>query len=235
MRFTSITHRGGAVINRDSFDKVCREGIYCFVMADGGGPGGETGAKIITDTVIKEFIKLPAVSEDTAKWCMNAAIEAFKNKIKDEPIFESMISTAAILITDGKKYICAHIGNTRIYVFRKGILEYITSDHTTAMEKYKSGEITFTEMRAIEDSKLIGIIDKESNPDAEISEIYKVKEHTAFLICSDGFWLNISEENMETALKNTKSSKVWLGDMLLMIEETANDDCGNISAAAVIM
>ena len=58
MRFTSMTHPGGQKLNKDCFDKVCRNGVYCFVMSDGEGVGGEEASEIVVKAVIKAFEKM---------------------------------------------------------------------------------------------------------------------------------------------------------------------------------
>lgn len=235
MRFTSVTHRGGREINKDSFKRICRSGIYCFAMSDGGGPGGETGADIVTSAITEEFEKAPEVTVERASHCIWSAVEAFKKQIADDPVYSEMTATAAVLITDGEKAVCSHIGDTRIYRFTKGLVEFITNDHTEAMEKYSAGEIQFSELRSLMPSPLTRIISDESESEPETEKAFSVNSKTAFLICTDGFWVNMTESEMEDALKKARSSKEWLGNMLHNLESTAPADCGNITAAAIIM
>ena len=235
MRFTSISHRGGQEINKDSFKRICRSGIYCFAVSDGGGPFGEAGADIVTSAITEEFEKSPDVTSERASHCIWAAIEAFKRKIIDAPAYSKMTATAAVLITDGEKGVCAHIGDTRIYRFSKGLVEFITNDHTEAMEKYNAGEIPFSELRSLMPSPLTRIISDESESEPETEKVFEISSKTAFLICTDGFWVNTTESEMEDALKKARSSKDWLANMLHRLESTAPADCGNITAAAIIM
>ena len=235
MRYTSMTHPGGQKLNKDCFDKVCRNGVYCFVMSDGDGVGGEEASEIVVKAVIKAFGKQPSVTEQTAEECMAAAQSAVKDHIELNPWLECMTATAAILITDGKKAICAHIGDTRIYTLNKGSIELITNDHTEAMERYLAKEISFSEIRLCKNSPKTRVIGRDSEDGPEVDNLYRIKDKTAFLMCTDGFWQNINESNIEGALKNTASSKEWLGNMLRTIEKTTPVSCGNLTAVAIIM
>lgn len=235
MRFTSVTHRGGQEINQDSFKRICRNSIYCFAMSDGEGLGGETGSDIVTSAIAEEFEKSPEVTSERASYCIWAAIDAFKKKIAEDPSYACMTATAAVLITDGEKAVCSHIGSTRIYRFSKGTVDFITKDHTEVMEKYASGEIDFSELRGFMPSKLTRVISDDSEEGPETEDVFNIGPKTAFLMCTDGFWINITEKDMESALKNAASSKEWLASMLHRLEETTTADCGNITAAAIIM
>ena len=235
MRFTSITDRGGREINKDSFTKLCRDGIYCFVMADGEGAGGETGAELITKSAAAAFDEMHEVTEDCAAACINAASSAFREFVADNPNYCEMTASAAVLITDGKTAVCAHVGNIRLYYMPKGVISFVTNDHTAAMEKYASGAISFDEIRTYDNNRLTLAIDGVSEPEPETGGPFKIGDKTAFLFCTDGFWLNIDEESMEESLKKTRSSKEWLASMLRTMEETTPADCGNITVAAIIM
>ena len=235
MRFTSMTHPGGQKLNKDCFDKVCRNGVYCFVMSDGEGVGGEEASEIVVKAVIKAFEKQPLVTEQTAEECIVAAQAAVKDHMELNPWLECMTATVAILITDGKNSICAHIGDTRVYTLNKGSIELITNAHTEAMERYLAKEISFSQIRLCKNSPKTRIIGKDFEDGPEIGKLYRIKDKTAFLMCTDGFWQNINESDIESTLKNTTSSREWLGKMLKTIEKATPASCGNLTAVAIIM
>ena len=235
MRFTAMTDRGGQDFNQDCYGKICRDGIYCFAMSDGGGVGGEVGAKAVVDAILHEFESTSSATVDKAANCIWVAIEAFKKLIASDVLYTSATATAAVLITDGKTAVCSHIGDTRIYRFSKGLIEFVTQDHTDALEKYHAGEIEFSEIRSVKDVSFTRLITAESEPEPETDELGKVTDKTAFLLCTNGFWKNISEDDMQLALDETHSSKTWLSNMLHHIEKTTPADCDNLSAVAMIM
>lgn len=232
MRFTSVTHIGTKPVNKDSFEKICRDGVYCFVIADGEGPGGEEGASVFTKAFIEAFEFMPHVSEQAAKECFEVAQEQFMHKMDTEDIFSEMYASAAALILDGECYVCVHSGNARIYGFSKGMIEFCTNDHTKAMEKYKSGSLD-----SIRDDSEYAALTRKIGAGAEpqISGINVIKKNSAFLICTDGFWMNVTEGDMLHTLNGVKSSKEWLMSMLNIIESKSCSECGNITAAAILM
>lgn len=232
MRFTSMTDKGGKEINQDSFASMCRNGIYCFVMADGEGFDGEHASNIVTEAVIDAFEISPSVTKEGMQKYTTAAWSAIKNASDSDEIYSEAKASAAILITDGKTSLTAHIGDTRIYTFTSGMIKTITSDHTNLMEMYVNGKIGFSKIRKF-DAKFTRILP--SSPEFEIDESVKLHRGTAFLMCTAGFWKNIDETNMEQAMKGTKSSKEWLGNMLRTMEKALMSDCDNITAVAIMM
>lgn len=232
MRFTSMSNTGGQIINQDFFARVCSEGIYCFAMADGEGPGGELSAETAVNTIISEFEKNPSMMSEAVEEYMYKAQEAAENVRKDELCSEAH-SSAAILITDGEAALIAHIGDVRVYKFEKGMIDFITADHTNAMEKYESGIIKFSDIRN-EESELLRSLGTEKAC-AEIETVMPIKAKTAFLICTKGFWKSIDEDKMEECIRASSSSKEWLGKMMKLMDGALPCDCDNMSAAAIIM
>lgn len=235
MRFTSICCKGGGDTVTDSIKKLCRSGIYCFAVADGEGAFAQAGAELAASAIISEFERAPEVSEERASHCLWEASEAFKRKAGEEALLSGVTVSAAVLITDGETAVCSHIGNARVYKFSKGLLEFITNDHTEAMEKYLAGELKFENIRKSASSPLTRVISADSEAEPETDEIFRLGSKSSFIICTDGFWRYVEEPFMERSLKKAQSSKQWLAAMLSELEKNAPAGCGSITAAAIIM
>lgn len=232
MRFTSMSNAGGQMINQDSFARVCSGGIYCFVMADGESPGGELSADTVVNTVINEFEKNPSMSSEAVEKYMYKAQEAAVNVRKDE-LCKDAHSSAALLITNGENALIAHIGDVRIYKLEKGTIDFITADHTEAVEKYEAGIINFNDIRK-ENSELLRSLGTEK-AGAEIETVMPIKSKTSFLICTKGFWKNIGDDKIEECIKSSVSSKEWLGKMMKLMDGTLPCSCDNMSAVTIMM
>ncbi|WP_294341235.1 protein phosphatase 2C domain-containing protein [uncultured Clostridium sp.] len=95
-------------------------------------------------------------------------------------------STASILLIVKGKYYIAHVGDSRIYKYKKG-LEQLTEDHSLVALKVKKGEMTLEESKVSKEKNIllqcIGI-----RPDIEIyNKIGSIKDGDKFILCSDGF------------------------------------------------
>ena len=69
----------------------------------------------------------------------------------------------------------------------------------------------------------------------DISDLVKINSGFSFLICTNGFWENIYETEMEEALRFSFSSKAWLEKMLNKIMPKIETGSDNLSAVAVKM
>ena len=95
-----------------------------------------------------------------------------------------------------------------------------------------AGEITVNQIRGHKDrNKLVRVLGHKEKVKADIIEV-DLEPHDAILICSDGFWENIIENDMSRALSHSKDSKEWLEEMKEIVESTATEDNDNNSAIA---
>lgn len=232
MRFTSMSNRGGQVLNQDSFARACSNGIYCFVTVDGENPGGEFLSKKITDSIIKSFEKAPSVSAEAVEEYMNEAQRIAYETCEDE-LCGMAYASVAVLITDGTNATVAHIGDARVYRFEKHIIDFITTDHTDSMEKLEAGLITFEDIIKDKSELLRSFGAKRFS--AEVEALQPVTRRTSFLVCTKGFWRGIDEYEKEEALRASASSKEWLGKMMKHMDGSLPHNCDNMTAAAIIM
>ncbi|MDD6483764.1 MAG: protein phosphatase 2C domain-containing protein [Clostridiales bacterium] len=236
MRVTAFTHGGSFPVNEDYIDSARQNGVCCFAAADGGGVGnGDIAAKIVVDTIIDEFKKSPLMSGEAIEGYFKSAQAALNEKSREDAIYDTMYASAVVLITDGVSALWGNIGDCRIYRFNGKLVEEVTDDDSDAFLKYKDGKIEFTDIRR----------EKYERPtktlcpcETALPHIYTVKHigaRTSFLICTKGFWRCVAEEDMEEALRTSKTSKEWLSKMLGVIENAKGAERDNMSAFAVRM
>ena len=136
--------------NEDSFitQTVFNDGfiIACVIDGVGGYAGGDLAAKITRDAIIHRMDKLP----DNIMERMLAAFEYANEKIFKEKEtskeYEKMacVVTLAIVDIEKNKFYYAHVGDTRLYLFRDNSLVKITNDHSTVGFLEESGRLTET-------------------------------------------------------------------------------------------
>ena len=71
------------------------------------------------------------------------------------------------------------------------------------------------------------------NAKPDISPLMELKEDTAFLLCTDGFWEYVYEREMEETLKEAREPADWLEKMRGILEKRSPEGNDNFSAAAV--
>lgn len=238
MKFTTYTHEGGREYNEDFLATAFENKIYCFAVADGFGPdgSGRAGAEIAVNSVIEAFKNEPEMSSEAVKKYITEAQRALLVKKSEEARFGDIGSTIALLLTDGTKAIWASVGDTRIYIYKGASLEEVSEDHSVSFEKFAKGEIEYDEIRTdSEANKLRKALGDRISWEPDVSEVFNITSSHSFLICTDGFWRNISEKETELLRLISVSSKGWLKKMLKKIAPKIHSGSDNLSVIAVTM
>jgi len=114
-----------------------------------GYKGGEIASRLATETV-KNFIEnnireTPSNNEEILNIIRNAMEYAnmiVHEKSKEHEELMGMGTTMEVcLIIDDRLYI-GHIGDSRIYRIRRGVMQKLTTDHSYVQELVKEGTIT---------------------------------------------------------------------------------------------
>ena len=126
-----------------------------------------------------------------------------------------------------------HVGDSRLYYFRNGRLEKQTLDHSVSQIAVLMGEIPQEGIRFHADRNRVLRALGSGNAKPDISPLMELKEDTAFLLCTDGFWEYVYEREMEETLKEAREPAVWLEKMRGILEKRIPEGNDNFSAAAV--
>ena len=129
-----------------------------------------------------------------------------------------------------------HIGDSRIYYFRNGRVESQTRDHSVPQMLSEAGMIRPDDIRSHPDrNKLLQCMGTEwDGKPYEIEMSIPRKGEQFFLLCSDGFWEQIYEGEMERLLQNAEGPQTWLDAKLRIVKERGSgEEMDNYSAIAV--
>ncbi len=212
MDYASIIRRGEKEYTSD-YIAVSEDGdCCCFAVAD----GHETpeAAVVAAQSVIEDFENIEEITKSVIENFFSHADEKLKEA--ETPTTVCM----ATLLTDGSVAVWGHIGDCRIYLFRDNLLYEITPDHTDAYALYEAGEIRYPKIRRQKTRyNLTRVLGSGNNNTPDFSQPEVVKKGDAFLVCTDGFWENIHELQIEKSLKKSKSAKDWLEKMMNIVEK----------------
>ena len=107
-------------------------------------------------------------------------------------------------------------------------------DNSIAFRDFKEGIITFDEIRTSPNqNKLLSSISDIDDLNFDVSEVIDLKKGDAFVLCTDGFWEYVYEDDIEKSFVKTKSPKEWLEKMLESLHENEKENNDNYSAIAV--
>ena len=236
--FGLFTDEGDRDKNEDSVRVGEKDGAKCFVLCDGlGGHGkGELASAFVSDYVKEYFLSCTDVDsffEDV----LDKAQEGLMNEQRRLGAQFEMKTTATILVIYGNKYRIAHIGDSRVYHFRKYKMLSRTLDHSVPQMLALAGDIKEKQIRSHPDrNRLLRVMGVAwDSPRYELADEGELKNGDAFLLCSDGFWEPITEKEMCKALKKASGAHAWLDSMQQTVRKNGEGtNMDNFSAIAVI-
>ena len=179
--------------------------IPLYILADGMGGynGGEIASSLATEAtknyIYKNFENIPKEKEEILNLIRNAIFYANKEVfersqgVKD---LEGMGTTLEVcLIYNNKAYI-GHIGDSRIYRIRNGVMRKLTKDHSYVQKLVEDGKITREEANHHPKknmlTKALGCAPY-VEPDIRARNIEK---DDILIICSDGLTNMVSENQI---------------------------------------
>lgn len=235
LSFYSYTNKGGRPNNEDSIRGGLENGRGVFVLADGlGGHSlGEVASSIAAETVLDGCF---AASQLDGRTMEEQLKEANHQVLKGQelPGQEDMKTTAVALAIEGDMAYWAHVGDSRLYHFSGGELAGVTRDHSVTYMKYLGGEISYMDVYHDDDrASLLRVLGRAScQPEAGEAEVIP---GDAFLLCSDGFWEFVYNEEMQADLLKAETPAQWVRLMLLRHIRRTPPGNDNFSAIAVLV
>jgi PPM family protein phosphatase len=215
-RAVAVSHVGKVRANNQDSGYA---GNDLFVVADGmGGHAGGDVASAIAVNRIAEADR-PYERATDAEFALQSALIA-ANSLLAETVFEhpeltGMGTTVSALIRVGNQVALAHIGDSRIYLYRDGELTQVSTDHTFVQRLVDSGRITEEEaMVHPRRSVLMRVLgDVDAAPEID-TWILDTKVGDRWLICSDGLSGVVKNDELAAALASRDSPKA-VADRLL--------------------
>lgn len=160
-----------------------------FIVADGMGgvAGGAAASHIAVDVVLREYYSGEADVEAALYNAFKKANHAVYQAANNEQGHHGMGTTATAISLVGCKVSVAHVGDSRAYLIRDGLIVQITEDHSLVATLVKGGSITKKEARGHELSNVITrCIGPHPEVDIDVIGPIEAWVDDRFLLCSDG-------------------------------------------------
>ena len=237
MRFDvyGYSDKGGRGHNEDASGYAAGGDGGIFVVADGlgGHAYGELASECVKEVLLGSWA--PAAA-DRKVWLADAIETANKRIMEIAEEKQTILkSTVLALAIDGTKAVWAHSGDSRLYMFHDGELAAYTDDHSVAYKKYKAGEISREDIATDEaQSSLLRALGGATHYEPVITVCGReLTAGDAFILCSDGAWEYIRDEEMLADLLDSTSAEQWGQAMLSRILNRVSGKNDNITLMAV--
>lgn len=193
--------------NQDSYSIVRASNIdawrhrgHLFVVADGMGAHavGELASKMACDNIPHNYNKTKTGNQ------ADAIVKAYKevgtlihSRATANKEFQGMGTTASTLILLPEGALIAHVGDSRIYRIRNGVIHQLTFDHSLVWELVRRQHLN------AEDANLKvpkNVITRSLGPDpqveVDVEGVLAVEPNDAYLLCSDGLSGPVTDPEM---------------------------------------
>lgn len=210
----------------------------------GGTSGGEIASRLVIRALSEELVeqKVGALSNSDLDSALGRAFlhakESLKAEIKNRRHLAEMGTTLTCLLIVEDKAVWAHVGDSRLYVFRDSVLTRLTRDHTVAQDLVDKGEIKQEEIPSHHARNVLTawLPGDHTTPSTEIGSA-TAKAGDLYLVCSDGLYAMAADDQIAAVIKSwpidsTQASiHILLGKLVGLAN--ANGGADNISVAMI--
>jgi len=193
--------------NQDAFYCDENKGVFAVMDGAGGLNGGAIASGLVKEALTT--IRVPQNAVDLLDQFEGRVIDAKEQieKASAKANGAAMGTTIAALLTFGSNFACLWAGDSRVYRFRDGKMEQLTTDHTEAQELVDQNVLTEEEAKLFSRrhviTRAIG-----SGVDLELELVSgNLRLGDRFLLCSDGLTGHLDDTVISTfMLDGTKKS-----------------------------
>ncbi|MBI3182572.1 MAG: Stp1/IreP family PP2C-type Ser/Thr phosphatase [Myxococcales bacterium] len=225
--------------NEDSFLVLAEEKLFCVADGMGGHSSGEIASRIAVDE-IAEFFRLTARDID-ATWPYKmdksrnydenrlatgiklANIRIFERAGTDQK-FKGMGTTIVSVYFAGGSVYLAHVGDSRGYSFRDGVLEQLTEDHSLLNDYLKAKKLSAEEIEAFPHKNVI--VRALGMKDTVLVDLKRldVRGGDVFLLCSDGLSGMVPDAQIQEVLGSTPELEQACAKLIDMANAAGGND-----------
>ena len=233
--------------NEDNFYRSDELGIY--LVAD--GMGGHAAGEVASSSTVK------SVSEFVEKFADDSSLTwpfGFDTRLTDEgnalitgiqlanhtlckmqqqsPELNGMGTTLAALRITGNQALIAHVGDSRVYRFRGGKLELLTSDHSWVNEQLQKNIITLEEART---HRYRNVITRALGNRTELEidvRLEAIEPGDCFMLCSDGLSGMLDDPEMQALMLESPDCVRTMSNQLVA---KANEAGGHDNITVVLV
>jgi serine/threonine protein phosphatase PrpC len=226
-----------------------RPDVGLFIVADGmgGHVAGEVASRIAVEAVeafIEETSQVdrnrtwpfpfdPSLSLDAnrLKSAFRLANRRIASAIAETQDLRGMATTASAVLLGRGAACVAHVGDSRVYVLRKGQLRQITDDHSWVEEQVRAGTMTAIAARQHPWRNVVTrALSGGEDPEVDVTEIVP-EPGDRYLLCSDGLFGVVNDGRIAEILGAGGS----LDDICQRLIEAANAGGGPDNITALVL
>jgi serine/threonine protein phosphatase PrpC len=213
-------------INEDAY--VVQPPLFAVADGMGGAQAGEIASRIAA-SVLRDS------GAETREDAVVALIQEANRRVyeaaaSDEARAGMGTTMTAALVEDGKVRI-GHVGDSRAYRIREGVLEQLTEDHSLVAELVRSGKLSPEEADVHPQRSVITrVLGTDPEVDVDTFEV-EARAGDVFMICSDGLTSMVDDG---TILELVEESRMSLDRTARALVDAANRGGGEDNITVIV-
>ena len=227
--------------------EVAREGLPtgCGLYLVADGAGGHEAGEVASQTAVQIIGQRLAPALADSLWGeQTPSVERWRDRVREAILAanqriremqqqraNNMLTTLALLMIVRDRAILAHVGDSRIYLWRGGQLRQLTTDHTTVQQLIAMNQISREQARTHpRRHELYRALGHKEDPKPDLN-IIPLEANDVFLICSDGLYDEL-DDNAIARLIQTSSTPQDAAHTLI---RAANDAGGSDNISVILV
>jgi protein phosphatase len=215
---------------------------HLLIVADGMGGyfGGEQASALAVETIEQFLLNtlgwLFGLSGDEVLTEFQQALRAADHRVVEvaaqKPQLGGMGTTVTMAYSTGRTLYAAHVGDSRIYLWRRGELTRVTRDHTVVADMVSGGMLSPEEAATHKMRHLI--TNAVGGPSEGVRpEIHRVaiEAEDVLLLCTDGLTEMLGDLDIAAVLQAGKPPEMCCRTLI----DLANDRGGHDNITAVVV
>jgi len=228
--------------NEDKFDfyepdeeplLAARGSVYLVCDGMGGHNAGQIASELAAKQFLHAYYHLGGAAQEAARHAILQAHHYIAEMASKIPSRYGMGTTLTALILKQDEGILTHVGDSRCYRLREGVLEQLSRDHTLVARLVEQGILTPEQAKYHPQRNVIrqavGVADPSEPLEPDI-ETFPLQEGDLYLLCSDGLTDLVDDAEIEAILRDEPPTRAaWR----LVDRALANGGRDNITVVLV--
>ena len=206
--------------NEDAFCIRPDLGLYLVADGMGGHAAGEVASKLAVET-IETFVRDTQHADVNTTWPfpydpqlsldgnrLKAAFRLANRRIaaamEGNETLRGMATTAVAVLAGKHAPVVAHVGDSRIYLWREGALNQVTEDHSWVSEQVRAGVLSETDARRHPWRNVVTrALSGGDDPEVDVADM-DLQSGDRLILCSDGLSGVVPPELFGQILKSSE-------------------------------
>jgi protein phosphatase len=212
----------------------------------GGYNAGEVASGMATTVILSEMRQMLAAAEPyqvDPRTNETIAVRMVREQVlranrsiyqaaQSHPQYAGMGTTLVVALFYDNRVLVAHLGDSRLYVRREGVLRQVTRDHSLLQEQIDSGLLTVEQAKNAQHKNLVTkALGIDPTVEPEIHE-YATRPGDVYLLCSDGLPDMVDDEDISMSLQALGGNLKLAAQQLVQM---ANDNGGRDNVSVILV